>query len=405
MVYEPQWLTTLKRAVKYPVQAFKQRKIKQIYAISKRKYGVMSKVILHYSEEGVRKDVGKVMRHAAVVLATTDRSNRRLLRASSLIAIPIAIPIYSQGWPSTIVWTTLLATGTIFAIGLILHITRHENDTWAFFTYAIAAMVSGVIAYNLSSYQFDKPWHTVLSGSGWPYVFFMVMALSLYMSVVAIPFIILVAQLTRRRILGRCPDYAATEELGLALMHLAMQGIKVGSLDNRNETIRHLENAAFLIVNGVPKKLGAPNALAQATLRGKCSSAASAIRELQTEVAFADIRALDGVRESIVNDIMAVCLGTYDIRPQGSLSQTPHLSLARKIGHASRTLLIGIIPLAVILSLRYGGIRLSPQFNNWAISVAILWAVIVFISSLDPLYTSRLRAVQDFISAFRGGTG
>src|SRR5208283_4477849 len=112
------------------------------------------------------------------------------------------------------------------------------------------------------------------------YLFFILMAFSVYMSIVDKTIIILIAQLTRWRVLRRCPDYAATEELGLALEHLAMRGIKASGLDNRNQAIIHLENAAFLINNGVPRKLTASNMLAQSALRERCALAAEAIREL-----------------------------------------------------------------------------------------------------------------------------
>ena len=409
VVYEPPWITTIKSVARRPFQAFKQRKKEQIYASSKRKYSVMSKIIRHQSEEETDRGVHKAMRHAAVILAEIDLSNKQLLRACSLIVVPIVIPLYYQGWPLTRLFAhhdnlmIALALLIIAGITIIIGTVGHTSNNWVPFTYAIVAIISGVIVYARSPGEFNRLWHITPHVNGWPYLFFILMAFSLYMSIVAIPFIILIVQLTRRRILRRCPDYAATEQLGFALEHLAMRGIKASSLDNRNHAIIHLENAAFLINNGVPRKLTASNMLAQSTLRERCALAAEAIRELEIKVAFADMGDLEEIRKITTHVVTAICLGTYDIHPQGNLSQVPHLSLTRKIRHASRTLLIGIIPIAVIISLRYGGIKLSSQFNNWAVAIAILWAVIVFVSALDPLYTSRLKAVQDFVSAFRGG--
>lgn len=402
IVYESPLVTTMKSFARHPVRAFKQYNRKQIYASSKRKYSVISKVIRHHAERSSHRDVRKIMRHAAVALARIHLSNTRLIRISSLIGvIPIVVFCYQNQSHNVLI--SLLAVAPIAIIVRLLEVTKHTSNNWVIATYGMVGVTSGAIAYAQSPRLFNKPWHIRPNVGGWTYLFYLLMALSLYISIIAVPFIILVVQLTNRRVLQHCPDYAASEELGLALEHLAMRGVRAGSLDNKNATTQHLENAAILINDGVPKKLTASNSLIQSALRGKCELAAAAIRELEAKVALADMKALDEIQEIIADIVTAICLGTYDIHLQANPGQVPHLSLTRKLGRASQTLLIGIIPIAMILGFRYGGIKLSSQFNNWAVAIAILWAVIVIISALDPLYKNRLKAVQDFISAFRGG--
>jgi hypothetical protein len=75
---------------------------------------------------------------------------------------------------------------------------------------------------------------------------------------------------------------------------------------------------------------------------------------------------------------------------------------ASRIFSAVRTIIIGGIPSAVLIALRYAGLDLSPAFKNWAIVGVILWAVVTLLSLFDPLYATKIKTMGDLISAFRG---
>jgi hypothetical protein len=62
----------------------------------------------------------------------------------------------------------------------------------------------------------------------------------------------------------------------------------------------------------------------------------------------------------------------------------------------------GLLPLIVLFGARRGGLRLAPGFENWAITIAMIWAAVACITLLDPLYANRIKTVREFIDAFRG---
>ena len=146
------------------------------------------------------------------------------------------------------------------------------------------------------------------------------------------------------------------------------------------------------------------NSTVHAIAKRKCGAAAVAIRELEIRIAFADSSKFAAVQEVIAHVVEVICTGTYDVTIGAGFEfeQVARPALSSRVKSASKTIVVGIIPIAVILGLRYGGIELSSQFNNWAVAVAVVWAVITFVSALDPLYSNKLRTIQDFISALRG---
>jgi hypothetical protein len=404
IVYEPSFITTIRKICKYPIRTFNDYNTEQLFKISKRQYNIMSGAMRPHSEANFCSDSQGFVLSAAVNLARVILSRTRLLRATNIVSsIPIVVFVINETHFEH-AWIIFLAAMFIAGIGKLLEIVKRPSNSWAFSTCTVTGTASGVLIYTLSPNQFFSLWHVMPKVSQWTYLLGLIMVLSFYTSLVAIPFFVLVAQAVSRHVLHVYPNYAALEELGLVIEHLDMRGVKARSLNNRNDAILHLEYAAILIQIGVPRKFSAPNAITQSILRKKCETAAAAIRELEAKIAFADKGLENNIRESIAVVAASICLGTYDVQPQDDLNQVSHASFIRKIGRASRTAVIGMLPIAVILTFRYADIKLSPQFNNWAIAIAIIWAVVTFVSALDPLYAKRLKDVQSFVSAFRGGT-
>jgi hypothetical protein len=182
---------------------------------------------------------------------------------------------------------------------------------------------------------------------------------------------------------------------------MAEGNVKFSHLDTKNYIITHLERAAVCLSFGIQHSTALPSIASRAILQEKCSGAAAAIRALQIPVMFPDSKTLEPLRDTVARTIVIVVRDNLDLLPRETAAAVEHHGLSRIIP-VLRTIIIGIIPSAVLFATHYSGLSLSSTFNNWAILATILWAVITLLSLLDPLYATRIKTMGDLISAFRG---
>jgi hypothetical protein len=215
-----------------------------------------------------------------------------------------------------------------------------------------------------------------------------------------IPSLLVFLEIYERWLLRNAPRYNLIHELILVLMRLTEGGAKFSHNETKRYIISHLEQSAICLSIGIPKSAALPTLANRAILQEKCSGAANAIRALQVGVALPDSKTQEHLETVVLETTVAVAHDTLDSLPRETASD--NIGRRSRVMQVVRTVIVSIVPLVVLLTMRYAGLRLSSAFNNWAIIIAIIWAVITILSLLDPLYESRLKVMGDFISTIRG---
>ncbi len=162
-----------------------------------------------------------------------------------------------------------------------------------------------------------------------------------------------------------------------------------------------IESASSYLKNALPRAAGITDPTLDQALREQLGASARYLQEVQMRVILADEKTYDEVRAAITHYIYAIALGQYNLLPVGS-SIEPKTSKFHRSVMLIRTFIVALIPLGCIVAVRYAGFSLSSQFTGWAVIVAVTWAAITLISTLDPLYKTRLTDVRDLISSIRG---
>lgn len=264
----------------------------------------------------------------------------------------------------------------------------------------IAIAVSAIAAY-ISPHMFN-----VSASSLGQQTVFSIFLLSLTISswlftIIFIPGFLIASQLNTRRLLRLAPRYALINELVLIMVRLAEGDVKFSHPDTKKYVIAHLEQAAVYLSLGIPNSAALPSIASRTILQEKCSGAAGAIRALQVAVMLPDPKTYENLRATVARAIIAVAQDNLESLPRENVTTIERRGLSR-IAPVFRTIIISAIPLAVLFVMRYASLSLSATFNNWAIAVGILWAVITLLSMLDPLYATRIKTMGDLISAIRG---
>lgn len=236
---------------------------------------------------------------------------------------------------------------------------------------------------------------------------YFLISLTLSSGVLAVTFtpaFLATSQIRIRRMLRFAPRYALMNELILVMTRLNKGNIRFSHVDTKGYIIYHLERAAICLSYGIPKSADLPSLASRTVLQEKCSGAATAIRACQIAVVLPDPKTYEHIQTTVVQAIIAVAQDNLELLPRETPTTDERKGLSR-IVPTGRVIVISVLPLAVLLGIRYAGLKLSSSFNNWAIIVAVLWAIVTLLSSLDPLYASRLKTMGDLISAIRGKDG
>ena len=115
----------------------------------------------------------------------------------------------------------------------------------------------------------------------------------------------------------------------------------------------HLEAAAVFVDAGVPQSARVIEFDGTRYCKRKCGSAAVAIRELEIRIAFADSSKFAAAEEVIAHVVEVICTGTYDVTIGAGFEfeQVARPALSSREKSASKTIIVGSIPIAVILAL------------------------------------------------------
>jgi hypothetical protein len=175
--------------------------------------------------------------------------------------------------------------------------------------------------------------------------------------------------------------------------------LALGRSLNKRSIIAELEYAAAYMRSAIPKAMNL-SGRSQASVASTCHRAAESIADLQIKVAVSGNQRSLICRE-ISGAVAAVATGDY-ARLQSDIRDPGDTRRGRRVGIALRDMTIGLLPIAVVLTLPHIGIALNRNLWNWSVIISLVWLVTVLISILDPDYATRFKVVGSFIAAIRG---
>jgi hypothetical protein len=104
------------------------------------------------------------------------------------------------------------------------------------------------------------------------------------------------------------------------------------------------------------------------------------------------------VSTRIVSTLQNSAAGSWDSLERKVPEKFPELRFLRFRARAFlRTILISALPLSVLLVVQQTPLALTGSVSDYAKIGGLLWAAVVLLSALDPLYESRMKDLTQFI--------
>jgi len=167
-----------------------------------------------------------------------------------------------------------------------------------------------------------------------------------------------------------------------------------------NYTCRCLEAAAKKLQYDLPRSIVTLSPYAKAQLQLHCKLAANQLRAMQVQLVLSGSGTLEDLRAETFIYVEAIATGQYGDLPV--CDQEVQLGKLKRLTIIGKEIIVALVPLVILFLLRYFKLSFSAGFENWAIVAAVIWALVGFISMLDPHYRSRISDVQTVISMLRG---
>ncbi|MBO4273385.1 hypothetical protein [Microbispora triticiradicis] len=167
----------------------------------------------------------------------------------------------------------------------------------------------------------------------------------------------------------------------------------------RQEILTLLAKVAVLLRVGIPAAARGGTSLTRAVVRARAIEASRAVIDLQLWIALPSPTTYDEFRTRIAELTRTILTGEYDRLP--SRETTPEAmrrTWHARVLEAARTLIIALVPLAVLLIVHRLGLTLPSPFDDGALIAALAWAVVLLLGLLDPNFPTHLAAVRDLTS-------
>ncbi|WP_433513603.1 hypothetical protein ACQP2T_60290 [Nonomuraea sp. CA-143628] len=167
----------------------------------------------------------------------------------------------------------------------------------------------------------------------------------------------------------------------------------------RQEIHTLLAKVAFLLRAGIPTVARSGTPLTRAVVRTRAIEASQAVIDLQLWIALPSMTTYDDFRRRIADLTCIILTGEYDRLPiRKTTPEATRRTWHVRIMDAARTLIIALVPLAGLLITDRLGFTLPSPLDGAALIAALAWAIVLFLSLLDPLFPAHLAAVRDLIT-------
>ncbi|MCE3556454.1 hypothetical protein LWC33_34065 [Pseudonocardia sp. RS11V-5] len=109
------------------------------------------------------------------------------------------------------------------------------------------------------------------------------------------------------------------------------------------------------------------------------------------------------LQDELTRDLNALLLRHYGELKRTAAGPVTVRKRIHVVGENVRSLVVGVLPLAAILTLAKYGIKLSDQWHQTAVLLTALIAVTTIINLLDPTFDKRLDVSKGVLSVLTGG--
>ena len=179
----------------------------------------------------------------------------------------------------------------------------------------------------------------------------------------------------------------------------------VGKSREERYVVSVLDGVAFAVRNGFPRSVVYCSSNLKYQYRQYCDETARGFESYAIQAATATLESANSVKESIAHDMLCLIRG-HD----GGLTKVPSVPLGRRTALSRtfstlRSLLAGIIPLVLVLTLPRIGIELPLEVRGPAVAISLILALISTLTLLDPSIAGRADAVRSLADNLRGGLG
>ncbi|GLW26394.1 hypothetical protein Mame01_64360 [Microbispora amethystogenes] len=167
----------------------------------------------------------------------------------------------------------------------------------------------------------------------------------------------------------------------------------------RQEILTLLAKVAVLLRAGIPAAARGGTSLTRAVVRARAIEASKAVADLQLWIALPSPTSHDDFRTRIAELTRTILLGEYDRLPiRETTPEATRRTWHARVVETTRTLIIALVPLAVLLVVHRLGLTLPSPFDDGALIAALAWAVVLLLGLLDPNFPTHLAAVRDLTS-------
>jgi hypothetical protein len=167
------------------------------------------------------------------------------------------------------------------------------------------------------------------------------------------------------------------------------------------EMMVSLRAAGNLIQSALPRRVSPTDGPERAIFVDRCRLAGASVRELSLWIALPRHDTHEEIRKQISLLVATLITGRYDELPTFEPIHATVPQRIRRIGQVLRTLAVGAAPLAAMYVGTLLGLSLSGVYGNGLLIFSIFWAIITYLSLIDPLFLNRIANIRDLISTVR----
>jgi hypothetical protein len=174
----------------------------------------------------------------------------------------------------------------------------------------------------------------------------------------------------------------------------------------RQQAVLHLHRAAEILRVDFPKSIVLMDPNHKRIFAERCDRAAVALDSMQLWIALPKADTRPQIMSVIAQMLSSILRGAYDELPQPDLPLASPVQRFVQIGRSVKVILVGAVPILVLVGLRQVDVRVEGVFGNAITGFCVAWALVAYLSMLDPQLPQRLTMIRDFVStvkAIKGG--
>jgi hypothetical protein len=203
----------------------------------------------------------------------------------------------------------------------------------------------------------------------------------------------------KRRINSLYPDAMLIHGLQNIAYLLRTRPTTWNELKFKCELMTELESIASCVQNNLPRRLKSGDALTDVWIRERSMQIAAAIRSLKQWIVTPKLDTYDGLCSRVTDTFLQAVDGNWDGLERIAPPKLSQRQLYARVTGIVGGILLSALPLVGLYLLQKSQFKLQGTIADYVTLVAIAWAVVSLLSTLDPAFSAKLSAVKDIASS------